>query len=149
MKVILLKDVAKIGRRFEIKEVPDGYALNKLIPKNMAQFATPENIKRIETTASKQKEHRPHDASVFTEVIASLQGILIPLEVEANAEGRMFQSLKAETVAFAINTVLGTAVTAEHIQMHTPIKSLGEHQITIASGQTKGQATISIKAKSK
>ena len=50
MKVILLKDVAKIGRRFEIKEVPDGYALNKLIPKNMAQFATPENIKRIETT---------------------------------------------------------------------------------------------------
>jgi len=149
MKVILLMDVAKIGRRFEIKEVPDGYALNKLIPKNMAQFATPENIKRIETTASKQKEHRAHDASVFTEVLEALKGILIPLEVEANAEGRMFQSLKAENVASAINAVLGNKVTAEQIQMHTPIKSLGEHQITIVSGQTKGEATISIKSKSK
>lgn len=149
MKVILLKDVAKIGRRFEIKEVPDGYALNKLIPKNMAQFATAENIKRIEITASKQKEHKAHDTLVFNEILESLQGVLIPLEVEANAEGRMFQSLKAETVAHAINTLKGTVLTAEHIQMQTPIKSLGEHHIVIASGQTKGEITISIKAKSK
>ena len=47
MKVILLKDVAKIGRRHEVAEVPDGYALNMLIPKGLAKAGTPENIKKL------------------------------------------------------------------------------------------------------
>jgi peptidylprolyl isomerase len=48
MKVILLQDVAKIGKRFEVANVPDGYALNQLIPKRMAEPATPANMKKIE-----------------------------------------------------------------------------------------------------
>jgi ribosomal protein L9 len=47
MKVILLRDVAKIGKRFAIVDVPDGYALNKLIPSKDAEPATTNNIKRI------------------------------------------------------------------------------------------------------
>ncbi len=47
MKVILLRDVAKIGKRYEVANVPDGFALNKLIPQGDAQAATPDNVKRV------------------------------------------------------------------------------------------------------
>ena len=47
MKVILLQDVAKIGKRSDLVEVPDGYAMNQLIPKRMAETATAQNKKRI------------------------------------------------------------------------------------------------------
>ena len=53
MKVILLQDVAKIGKRFETVDVPDGYALNMLIPKRMAEPATPENLKRVDARRTK------------------------------------------------------------------------------------------------
>ncbi len=52
MQVILLQDVAKIGRRFDVVNVADGYGLNKLIPQGMAKPATPENIKKIKAQSA-------------------------------------------------------------------------------------------------
>ena len=58
MKVILLQDVAKIGRRFDIVEVPSGYGMNKLIPQGMAKPATPENVKAINAQSAKTEADR-------------------------------------------------------------------------------------------
>ena len=63
MKVILLRDVAKIGRRFEIVEVPDGYALNKLIPKKDAEAATPANVKRIQQNKDRTNANKAETAA--------------------------------------------------------------------------------------
>lgn len=149
MKVILLKDVAKIGRRFEIVEVPDGYALNKLIPKNMAQFATPENIKRITAVSSKQKEHQVHDNEQFTQLLSLLESAMVTVEVEANAEGRMFQALKAEAIVAAIAVAVGTTISKDQVIMKEPIKSIGEHVIELASGKTHRSISIVLKTKQK
>lgn len=149
MKVILLKDVAKIGRRFEVLTVPDGFALNKLIPKNLAQFATPENLKRIQTVASKQKEHQVHDTEQFLEILKKLEGTAVAISVEANSEGRMFQALKAEAVALAIHATSGFTIAPENIIIKTPIKSIGEHVVELVSGKTRGNVTIVLNSKSK
>ena len=50
MKIILLKDVAKVGRKFDLKEVSDGYAANLLIPRGLAVVATNDAIKRMESS---------------------------------------------------------------------------------------------------
>ena len=75
MKVILLRDVAKIGKRYEIVEVPDGFALNKLIPKKDAEAATPVNVKRVLNMRHKSSSDKAG-------ILASLKQITLDLRTE-------------------------------------------------------------------
>lgn len=149
MKVILLKDVAKIGRKFDVVQVPDGFALNKLIPKSMAQHATPENMSRLKSLSSKLDQDREQAAAAFAEVLSVIKDIEIPVEVEANAEGRMFQALKIEAIIEAIKNAIDRVVTSEQVLVKDPIKTLGEHSITLISGEKEGTVTLNLIAKTK
>jgi len=144
MKVILLKDVAKIGRRFDTVDVSDGYALNKLIPKNLAQAATPENLKRLQNVSAKVAQDRQSEESHFREVLAAVKDIEVSIAVDANNEGRMFQALKANAIAEAVKNATGLEVSAEHFIMKTPIKSTGEHKVALVSGELQGEVTLSV-----
>lgn len=149
MKVILLKDVAKIGRRFEVVVVPDGYALNKLIPNKMAIPATPENLKRQMNVSSKQEENKVHDATAFKETLTLLKDIEVTIQVDANAEGGMFQSLKKTAIVEAVQSATQATLDPEHIMLQTPIKSLGEHIVPLKSGNIEGSVTLHVIAKTK
>jgi large subunit ribosomal protein L9 len=149
MKVILVKDVAKIGRRGQVVVVPDGFALNKLIPRGMAQAATPENLKRHAHTTETLTKAREGEASAFAEVLKTLKDVEVSIEVETNPEGGMFQALKATTVAEAIAKVANVTIDTEHIIFETPIKSAGVHEVVLASGDSKGTVAITLISKSK
>ena len=149
MKVILQKDVAKIGRRFDVVDVPDGFALNKLLPKGLAQPATAENIKRLQNLSQKVEQDRAHEESAFREAVASLKEIEVVIHVEANNEGRMFQALKMQAIVDAIQQATGHSISAEHLVMKTPIKSLGVHTIGLVSGSIHGEVTLSVVANGK
>ncbi len=149
MKVILLKDVAKIGRRFEVVTVPDGYALNKLLPFSMAKPATPENLKQLASTKNKQHEHQKHDDIVFADVLAKIDAVPITVEVEANSEGGMFQVLQAKAVSEAIARATGVSLSAEHVEIASPIKSVGAHSMMLTSGTLQKEITVTLIAKSK
>lgn len=149
MKVILLKDVAKIGRRFDVVTVSDGYALNKLVPKNLAQAATPENIKRLQNLASKMQHDREVQHGAFAEMSASMKDTELEIIVEANPEGRLFQALKAEAVAAAVAASTGFALGAENVVIKTPIKTLGQHAVELVSGDTHATITLNLINKTK
>lgn len=149
MKVILLKDVAKIGRRFDVVNVPDGYALNKLIPKNLAEAATTENVKRLQNISAKVSQDRAVHESNFGEALRTLKDVEIPVEVEANNVGHMFQALKAQAIVDAVKKATGFELSAEHLIMKTPIKSTGEHIVDVASGSLHGTVTLNVVSKSK
>lgn len=144
MKVILLKDVAKIGRRFDVVTVPDGFALNKLIPKNMAEAATPESIKRLENLSSKSAHDREIANTAFAEVLASLKDVQVTVNVDTNVEGRMFQALKVGAIIDAVKLATGFQLDAEQIVMKTPIKLSGEHVIELMSGDMQGSAQLNL-----
>ena len=142
MKVILLKDVAKIGRRFEVVTVPDGYALNKLLPNGMAKQATSENLKLISATKDKQKETQAVNKVIFSDLLKKLEQTPLQIAVETNAQGHMFQALKTRIVAEAIVQATGSAYLEENIHIQTPIKSIGENIVTLISGSEKKDVTI-------
>jgi large subunit ribosomal protein L9 len=134
MKVILLKDVAKIGKRFDIVEVPNGYAQNMLIPRAMALPATPENVKR----AGARKDHSAAVTlatnATFSDVAARIKGAHVPLTVEANEQGHLFMAVKAEMIVEALKEA-GYEVTKDQVVLPQPIKALGEFEITLANGK--------------
>lgn len=130
MKVILLQDVAKIGRRFNVVSVPDGYATNQLIPKKLAVPATPENLKRTlhhNATVAASKEA---GETRFAAAVVALADVPITVPAEANEQNHLFQAVhQTDIVAAAV--AAGVDIDVQMVKIETPIKSLGKHNVTL------------------
>lgn len=145
MKVILLQDVAKIGRRFEIVDVPHGFALNKLVPQGLAKEATPENVKQVRARAEHiAAEHAAADEA-FATALTALAGKEIRIAAPANEQGHLFETIKSDRIAEALRAE-GAAVSPAHIHVGTPIKHIGTHMIELVSGDQRGELTLEVTA---
>ncbi len=149
MEVILLKDVAKVGKKFDIVHVSEGYAINFLIPKGFAQAATPSARKSIETQKARLgAHHRAHDEALEQD-IASLEGKKISLVEKVNDKGHLFGSLHPEKVVEAIYNQLGVSIPQDCLMLDEPIKNAGDTPVVLQSGKTKATLTVSIEADKK
>ncbi len=144
MKVVLTQDVAKIGRRFEIVNVPDGYALNKLIPQKQALPATADNVKRVQSMVKRQAEGMAGEEEAITQAIAKLKDKVVSVTVEANAEGKMFQALKPAVIVAAVAAEAEVTLKPTWIHIPATIKTTGEHVILLSFGDTQGEFTINV-----
>jgi large subunit ribosomal protein L9 len=130
MKVILIDDVPKLGRRGEVRDVADGYARNFLIPKKLALDATAGNLKNLDHI------RRQHDAkaSRVKGDAESLRGRLEALTFEvsrqASEEGKLFGSVTSQDVAEFLGAK-GVTIERRRIHLEEPIKALGEHTVEI------------------
>jgi len=146
MKVILLRDVAKIGKRFEIVNVPDGYALNKLIPKGDAQAATPDNVKRVTNMREKGASDKAAELSAIKEVVDSLADAPLEVPMQANEQGHLFKGVHAADVAEAA-LKRGVKIPKEAVVIETSIKATGAHQVLVKSQGTTFTLAINVVAK--
>ena len=143
MKVILLQDVAKIGRRYEEVSVPDGYALNMLIPKGMAEVATSLNRKKVAAHRGVQAASLSASEDSLMEAVEKIKENALSVEVEANDKDHFFQSLKIESIVDAAARD-GILLKAEQIVISDPIKSLGEHPIILKAGSKSVEVKINV-----
>jgi large subunit ribosomal protein L9 len=146
MKVILLQDVAKIGRRTEVVEVPDGYALNQLIPKKMAEPATKSNLKKIEKLHTTKTQAQTANQETFTNAVAILRENSPEIEVEANDQGHTFKAVSAADVAESANKN-GANIDSSMVVFSEPIKSIGEHEIELKVDDSVAKFTIKVVSK--
>ncbi len=130
MKVILLDDVAKVGRRGEVRDVSDGYARNFLLPKKLALTATPGNLKGLDHIKKQQDAKAGRiksDADVLRERIEAL---VFEVRKQASEEGKLFGSVTTQDV---VDFLDGHAIKVERRRLHLdePIKTLGESVVAI------------------
>ena len=145
MKVILLQDVAKIGRRYETAEVPTGYAMNKLIPSGMAEAATTENAKKIAALKNRADNDKTNVVERFDQAIALLEGKSVVVSVPANPQGHFFEALKPATIIGAI-AGFGAVIDENQLTISAPIKEAGEYEIELHEGDRKEKLTITVSA---
>jgi len=144
MKVILLRDVAKLGKRFSIITVPDGFALNKLIPQGVAQTATPENVKRVTASVNKQSHDSAAHKDAFMAACSALKTQVITIAAPANTQGHLFKAIKAGDIIASLTAVGITALHEDMITLSEPLKSIGEHLLPISHGEAEGLITLQI-----
>ncbi len=96
MKVILLKDIPRIGKKNEIKDVADGFAQNALLPKKLAQIATPQAIKALQDKEQQSIKAQAVIIDSMKSAIFTLQNHKIQVELPANAQGHLFSKFKIE-----------------------------------------------------
>ncbi len=126
MRVLLLKDVYKLGRAGDVKKVADGYGRNYLFPKGLAVLATPGALKqsdRIRATAETQRTRLNEELGGVAERIA---GLTLVFPAKAGETGKLYGSITTAMLAEAIERQSGFAVDRRQIDSQ-PIKTLGVH----------------------
>jgi len=130
MKVILLEDIEKLGKKFDIKEVANGHALNFLIPKGMAKKATKETLKWLNVQKEILAKKSEEELKKTQEFASSIDGQEIIIPVKLGEEGQLFESITPQKIAEKIKE-LGFEVKKTQIDLAEPIKELGEFPIKI------------------
>lgn len=130
MRVILLKDIENLGKKYEIKEVKTGYARNFLIPKGLVKMATQENLKQLE----KEKEEAALRAEEELKRIQALAGTIdgqeIVIPVKIGKEDQLFESITVQKIYEKLKE-LNFDVKKSQIDLSEPIKNLGEFSVKI------------------
>lgn len=144
MKVILLKDVPKLGKKDAIKEVPQGHALNFLIPRKLAVAATPGAIAQMERRLHEQDAHARIAQELIKETFNGLHGAIVPIKERANAQGHLFSKITADHVMLAVKQECNTTIDSSWVTFNEPIKSVGDHSVCIKQGDVKAVITLRV-----
>lgn len=148
MKVILLKDIKGVGRRFEEKEVSDGHARNFLMPKKLAVPA--EGSAAAEARAQKEREVgiREKNEKSLLDSLAQISGARIMVKERANDKGHLFSGISAEKLSEILKLEKGLSIEPKNFLIDAPLKELGEHEIGVhAGGGKEARFTLVVEAK--
>lgn len=147
MKIIFLKDVKKQGKKNEIKEVSDGYAMNFLIKKGLAVPATSSNIEKVEKELTEKKLENHLLVQELKDVKKQLEKEVIEFFVKVGEQERIFGQISVKQIKEALNK-LGYSIDKTSIQLDHSITSLGIHNVDIELHK-EVIATIKVKVSKK
>src|SRR6185369_3847278 len=101
MKVILLRDVPKVGQRYEVKEVAPGYGRNFIIARGFGLAVTAANLKQVESLKAGATAERQVREELLLKSVADLEKVSIEIKAKANPEGHLFASIHAKQIVEA------------------------------------------------
>ncbi|PSC05701.1 50S ribosomal protein L9 [Alsobacter soli] len=130
MEIILLERVAKLGQMGEVVRVKDGYARNYLLPRGKALRATGANKERFETQRAQLEARNLEARSEAQKVGEKLDGQSFTIIRSAGEMGQLYGSVAARDLAEVL-TAGGFSVAKQQIALHTPIKAIGLHKVTV------------------
>lgn len=146
MKVILLKDIAKLGKRGEVKEVADGYAINVLIKKGVALQGTPQELTKWKQKEESVKHKKELQTNIFVQLVDKLRRGKIVIEgKKRDTKGQLFASIHEDDIVDEIFKITNLSVDPKQIIIPVHIKSLGLHTIEMKQGTQKEKITIEVK----
>ena len=130
MKVILLQDVEGLGKKYEVKEVKDGYARNLLLPEKKAKAATKQALKWLEDQREVIEKEAEDDLKKEQSVASELDGTEVNIVVKVGDEGQLFESINTQKISEKLKE-MGFEIKKSQIKLEDPIKELGEFAISI------------------
>jgi large subunit ribosomal protein L9 len=130
MKVVLLDDVAKVGRRGEVRDVSNGYARNFLIPKKLALTATAGNLQNLEHIRRQQDAKAGRIKTDAEALRDRIEALTYTEQRQASEEGRLFGSVTAQDIVDFLEQHR-IVVERRRIALDEPIKALGETTVGI------------------
>ncbi len=130
MKVLLLKDVYKLGRAGDVKRVADGYGRNYLLPQGMAVLATPDALKMSERIREKANVQRAIVNQEMDAVAKQIAGLILTFPAKASETGKLYGSVTTQMIADAIKAKSGVEIARRQIDSQ-PLRILGEYKVHI------------------
>jgi large subunit ribosomal protein L9 len=126
MKVLLLKDVYKLGRAGDVKKVADGYGRNYLLPQGLAILATSSALKQVEQIRQQAAANRAALNQELSGVAEKLSRLVLTFPAKAGETGKLYGSITPQMIADAIKSKSGFEVDRRQLDIQ-PIRTLGTH----------------------
>lgn len=130
MKVILLQDIENVGKKYDLKDVADGFARNFLIPKNLVKIATKDSLKWLETQRANMEKNAEEELKKIQEMASKLDGFELIVSVPVGEEGQLFSAVSAQKIADKLEE-MGYKLKKSQIALEEPIKEQGEYPIKL------------------
>ncbi|MER3436216.1 MAG: 50S ribosomal protein L9 [Chloroflexota bacterium] len=145
MRVILRKDVENLGEAGTVHTVSDGYARNYLIPKGLAVLATPGELKVLAENQRVREQKIARQEQQLQALAERIAGTRLVFQARAGEGGRLYGSVTAGDIAEKLSSVLGTEIDRRKVVLEEPIRSLGEHVVTVhLVGKLRPQVTVAV-----
>ncbi len=146
MKVILLQDVAKVGRRHEVKELADGYARNFIIARGLGIVADKKNLAKLQAMKTQAHSEAAVQEELLAKVLAKLKAAKPIIKAKANPEGHLFAQIHAAQITELLAKTERVNLKPEQIIIPKPIKTVGEHQLKIKTPSGEGEFRLVVEA---
>lgn len=130
MKVILLQDIENLGKKYDVKNVADGYARNFLLPKGMAKLANKENLEWLKREKEREAEKAEKMLKKVQELAAQVDGQEVVISVKIGKKGELFEKITKQKISEKLKE-MGFAIKKTQIELKEPIRELGEFPVKI------------------
>jgi large subunit ribosomal protein L9 len=134
MRVLLLKDVHRLGHAGDVKEVASGYARNYLLPRKLAIPVTEGTVRQVQDIKAATDRKRERQANEAKTLATKLEGQTVIFKARAGEGERLYGSITSADIALELGKLAGAEVDRRFIEIEHPIKTLGEHPIAVKLG---------------
>jgi large subunit ribosomal protein L9 len=131
MKVILLQDVKKIGKKNDVKEVNQGYATNFLLPRGLVKTATDNDVKALEVKLQKDSDSAQVQAELLEETFKKIHESKVTVSGKANEKGHFFSAIRNDEIIKAVENQLNIRIEESWFNLKDQIKEVGERDLEI------------------
>jgi len=146
MKVIFIKDVAKIGRKYQTKEVSNGYAQNFLFPHKYAIAATPENVKKVADLKNTYDAELKIQHDLLMKNLKAISEVTLKITSKANDKGHLFSGIHKEQISKELHAQAHIEMPANLILLDKPLKEVGMHKVKVGEGDKVAVLNLEIVA---
>ena len=131
MRVVLLQDVPRLGSVGEVRDVASGYARNFLLPKGLAEVATPAVMKRAEEIRKADEKRQALLEADMMSLAQTLEGVEITLKAKVGAQERLYGAITSGDIAEELGRVTGQDIDKRKIELEEPLRQLGEYEVLV------------------
>jgi len=147
MKVVFLKDVPGTAQAGQVKEVADGYGRNYLLPRKLAEPATPAALARVEHIKAKAARLKAKAEAQLRELGERLEGVEVTVRAKAGPQGRLYGSVTSADIAEALTQQVGWEIDRHWVALEEPLRQLGSFPVTLRlSGEVAPTVTVVVAA---
>ena len=132
MKIIFLQDVPKVGKRHDVKEINDGYAMNFLLPRKLAVPATASAIEELNKRKKNIEIEREVQEDLLLKNLEEVKDKIVIIKGKANPKGSLFKAIHKKEIVEEMHKQHRADISEEFIILDKPIKEIGEFEIPVS-----------------
>ena len=131
MKIILLQDEKKLGKKGDIIEASEGFARNYILPKKIGVEATPKNLNDLKLQKANTEKLAQEQLDAAKALAEKLETMQVVVKMKAGEGGRAFGSVSSKEIAVAFKEQNGIEIDKKKIQLKDALKTLGTHTVPV------------------
>ncbi len=144
MEVLLLTDIAGIGKKNDLIVVKSGFALNHLLPNRKALVVTPNVRKRYAEQIKQRALERDQEKQLQTSLQTALGGKIVRISASVSPTGKLYAAVSDDAICDAIKKQYSTDVSPRFVSIPSPIKTVGNHMIRLTIGAQSVELTVEV-----